>query len=100
MPRAAVRIRQVITDVRCEPLQQITERDAINEGVIFVQDGGNDGPVWEITGYVDYQCKYGVNLFKTARDSYRTLWNMLNGENDFDRPQWVWVVKFDKFTHL
>jgi len=65
MPRWASRINLEVTDVRFEPLQSITEKDAIQEGVErFSAQSWRD---------------YLATVFDraSARDSYRTLWDSL-----------------------
>lgn len=77
MPRAASRITLEVTGVRVERLQEISEEDAIAEGLIvpmYEQDGS--GPT--------YQC------------AYRHLWDDLNTARGYgwDANPWVWVVEF------
>ena len=69
MPRWASRITLEITGVRVERLQDISEADAVAEGV-----------------YTDPACP--------AYDGYRTLWDQINGSGSWDLNPWVWVVEF------
>lgn len=84
MPRAASRITLEITSVRVERLQDISEADAIAEG-IEEHDGGfstyDDG----IVDYTEF-----------AEHSYRCLWESLNGAGSWDLNPWVWVIEFKK----
>lgn len=80
MPRAASRITLTITDIRCEPLQAISETDAIAEGVY------RSGKRWEIEGIV-------ATPFSAA-DAYKSLWNYIHGRDAWDQNPWVWVVCF------
>lgn len=73
MPRWASRLDLGLFAVRCEPLQAITEADAIAEGIMFHDGGriGNSGWRHDINhGYV-----YG-----TATAAYKHLWNSINGK--------------------
>lgn len=88
MPRWASRLTLEITGIRVERLQQITEGDAIAEGVEQIFDGrvswlSPDG---------------GRNFF--ARDAFLDRWNSLNAKRGYGWSvnPWVWVVEFRKVT--
>ncbi len=83
MPRWASRITLEITSVRVERLQDISEADAIAEGVTAVSSGG-----------VTLFATTGVNCFQTAKDAYAALWESINGPGSWDANPWVWVVEF------
>lgn len=93
MPRWASRITLTVTDVRVERLQDISEADAIAEGIEDVtrevaagdpslrfwrryRDGG-----WN--GYVD-----------TAVGSYASLWTEINGPGSWEANPWVAAYTF------
>jgi hypothetical protein len=40
------------------------------------------------------QGKLGPAMYCTARDSYRYLWDAINGAGSWDTNGWVWVVEF------
>jgi hypothetical protein len=92
MPRWASRITLEITGVRVERLWEISEADAIAEGIgsITVSDGGE-------SRWVNYNqpeskgCSFG-----DARSSYRSLWDEINGQGSWDANPWVWVVEFER----
>lgn len=76
MPRVASRILLEITAVRCERLQDISEADAVAEGVKpFVPVPGD-----------------GESM--TAKQMYARLWESINGPNSWAANPWVWVVEF------
>ena len=85
MPRWASRIALEVTDVRIERLQDITEEDARAEGVEPIAfDWRNYMPERE-----------APKLFhKTARGSFFSLWESLNGTASLAANPWVWVVSF------
>ncbi len=85
MPRWASRITLEIVSVRVERLQEISEADAIAEGVERLKRPG----FWKA-----YNCKEG--FCATAARSYETLWNEINGPGSADANPWVWVVEFKK----
>ena len=77
MPRAASRITLEITGVRVERLQDISEADALSEGV--------DGKSWpqEFT-------KKGHG----GRSDFRDVWESISGPNSWTANPWVWVIGF------
>ncbi len=81
MPRWASRITLRITDVRVERLQEITDNDALAEGITGVLDDG----IWSYNGHV------------LPRDGFADLWDSINGKGYpwTDNP-FVWVVSFER----
>lgn len=91
MPRWASRITLEITDVRVERLQDISEADAIAEGIdgAFVEGGR----YWRNYSLSDAEAMCAPMLnFPT--ESYRTLWESINGPGSWDANPWVWVIEF------
>lgn len=87
MLRAASRITLEITGVRVERLQDITEADAIAEGI-----GKTAAGFWST------YCRSDVDGTYSPRLSYQCLWDSLNAARGFgwDANPWVWVVEFAK----
>lgn len=82
MPRAASRITLEITDISVERLNDISEADAIAEGVEKWPDGN-------FRAYGKHAGKY-----KRAVDSYASLWESINGEGSWDLNPWTWAIAF------
>lgn len=76
MPRWASRITLEITDVRVERVQDISEDDAIAEGIT-----GNAGGAWGREGLIE---------------DFADLWGSINAArgHGWDANPWVWVVEF------
>lgn len=72
MPRNACRITLEVTGVRVERLRDISETDALAEGI----DQDTCAPV----------------------AVYRDLWESINGYASWDLNPWVWAVEFKKVT--
>jgi hypothetical protein len=109
MPRAASRITLEVTDIRVEQLQDITEEDAIAEGIEPLYSKENiqttvglesyrfGEPVpW--TNYLWHGRPGGTEGYSSADnavDSYRSLWDSINGKKcPWSSNPWVWVVEF------
>lgn len=82
MPRWASRITLEVTDVRVERVQEISEADAIAEGLTH----GNAHQVGKTFWYPGHH--------EDPRAAYAELWNSINGEGSWDANPWVWVVSF------
>ncbi|MDE2105538.1 MAG: hypothetical protein KGL39_50390 [Patescibacteria group bacterium] len=81
MPRWASRIQLEITGVRVERLQDISEADAMAEGVAREWTSEKDDIGLNCSGFsfLDYHGDPEIDFTQgTARDSYRTLWNSIN----------------------
>jgi hypothetical protein len=90
MPRWASRITLEITSVRVERLQDISEADCIAEGIEGTY-------LEEIQVWRDYQ--HEGKVFLSARHSYISLWESINGPGSWDANPWVWVVEFKEVKH-
>jgi hypothetical protein len=76
MPREASRITLEITDIRAERLDDISEADAMAEGV----------PWRDVAGLAGH----------TSRKLFKTLWESIYGEESWAENPWVWVVVFKR----
>jgi hypothetical protein len=83
MPRWASRITLEITDVRVERLQDISEADAKAEGVEPLRGG-----YWRHyqPGWTQHQL--------SAKGSFATLWDSINGPGSWEANPWVWAIEF------
>ncbi len=93
MPFAASRIKLEVKYFTCERLNDISESDAIAEGVkkwISVEDAGMSGYDFE-----NYMPGPGYRFLCSATESYKSLWESINGIGSWDRNPWVWVIEFE-----
>lgn len=81
LPTWASRLTLEVVSVRVERLQDISEADAVAEGIERSAGGWNYGNV---------ACRH----FPTARDAYWSLWDSINGAGAWASSPWVWVVEF------
>lgn len=90
MPRWASRITLEVVSVRVERLNEISESDAIAEGVFFVPGAGM------IQGHYlggIYPRKGVRRTFPVPTQAYRSLWESDNGPGSWG-DQWVWVEEY------
>jgi hypothetical protein len=88
MPRWASRITLEITEVRVERLQDISVADAIAEGIESEPGTAH----WK-----NYDTSPGGwRYWESPIQSYRTLWNSINGPDAWDANPWVWAVSFER----
>jgi hypothetical protein len=94
MPKEAARIWERVTDIRVERLQDITDSDAIAEGIQPLLASGvqlaTHGRLYK--HYTEHQ----EGLFGTGLSpikSYQTLWESINGEGSWSLNPWVWVIQ-------
>lgn len=81
MPREFSRLTLIVTDVRVQRLQDISEADAVAEGLVSAYEG------WA----TDADASHWGN---TAVNSYRVLWNDLHGADAWDANPWVAAISF------
>lgn len=83
MAKRFSRITLEITNIRIQRLNDISEEDAIREGISYIDD----------IGYWDYMC--GTTR-KDPIKSFESLWNLINLDRGFGWKEnpWVWVYEF------
>lgn len=87
MPRWASRILLEITAVRVERLQDISEEQALAEGVRG-----------EPCDHARQACSDIGCWGDTAKGAFGFLWEQLNGAGAWQANPWVWVVEFKRVT--
>lgn len=84
MPRWASRASLEITGVRVERLADISRDDAMAEGIVLQTDRG--------FGLADGSHYHFIDPI----DSYRSLWESINGAGSWVANPWVWVIEFKR----
>lgn len=85
MPRWACRLVLTLESVRVERLNDISESDALAEGVTPKWEPGCSGRLMEALG--------GFS-FRPAASAYADLWEQINGPGSWDANPWVWCLSF------
>jgi hypothetical protein len=86
MPKEAARIFLRVMGIRAERLQDISEEDAIAEGIEIVKENV------PVIPYKDYLGKY--NYYSNPINSFKSLWQSINGEQSWEHNPYVWVIAF------
>ena len=102
MPRWASRLTLEVTAVRVERLCDISDADALAEGVgevTFIPDDGFP-PSLGYPSPADGR-EYPL-LYPTAREAYRHAWDALNAKRGYPWTSnpWVWVVTFRRVEDI
>lgn len=103
MPRKASRIQLEITGVRVERLQDCSEEDAKAEGVLPNWCGpldkgpnGEGSEGWLGDEWINYMVGEDGPPAYSAKESYQSLWESINGPGSWEANPWVWVVEFKR----
>lgn len=91
MPKDAARIWLRINNVRVERLNDISEEDAIKEGIEELKSNG----IPHYRNYGKQLVAKEFNFFCSPVNSFRSLWESINGENSWNNNPWVWVIEFE-----
>ncbi len=90
MPKWACRIFLKVKSVKVERLQDISENDAIKEGI---------KPTWITENQSETKYKNYINDGTGSKDpieSFTSLWIEINGEDSWNKNPFVWVIEFEK----
>lgn len=98
MPRWASRLTLPVTDVRVERLQDISEEDAIAEGItcenVIVGMACYGGPPVEVTADRYFFDGCDDEGFEDAVSAYAALWDSINGAGAWAANPWVTATTF------
>jgi len=90
MPKEASRIKLKVTNIRVERLQDITGKDAVDEGIEYDD---------ELRGWINYNKYIPSDAFggnNGSIRSYKSLWESINGKGSWEKNPFVWVIEFKK----
>ncbi len=102
MPHSASRITLEIKNIRTERLQDISEEDAIAEGVTpncsliaGAQACVGCGDECENKNEYIHYGRSGEDFpAQSAKESFQSLWGSISGEKSWKENPWVWVIEF------
>lgn len=101
-PKEASRIWLEVVDIRVERVQDISEEDAIAEGVEPNCSNPSECPSTKCSKdgcqskgeYFHYMRDFDDFPAFSAKESFFSLWEKINGEEGLEANPWVWIVKF------
>lgn len=88
MPRWASRLTLIVDDVRVERLQDISEADAVAEGIVHRRRQN----IYE--GADDKRGKKPTRLFTSPTPAFADLWDSINGPGAWASNPWVVALRF------
>ncbi|WP_257164664.1 hypothetical protein [Bradyrhizobium sp. SRS-191] len=86
LPRQLSRLTQIVTAVKIEKLQDISEADAVAEGC--VEDCADGLPVWYVPGAKMERHR------ASGGECFEWLWGSINGTGSWDANPWVTATTF------
>jgi len=92
MPKKFARIWLEVVSIKVERLQDISEPDAIKEGIEPTATYDSGEGVYPGRFYKNY-LPHGY-MEVSARHSFQSLWQSINGLESWCANPWVWVVEF------
>lgn len=96
LPRSRSRLLLDVTEVRIERLWDISEADAVAEGIArentIVGANCHGGVHVEITADRYFFDDGDEEGYESGQDAYFALWAKINGQASLDSNPWVWVV--------
>lgn len=90
MPRWASRLTLTVTGVKVERLQEISEGDALAEGVVWSEPLGG----FHVPGVVHPDKEFPILMRPTAREMFAALWDVIHGSGAWLKNPWVVAVSF------
>ena len=81
MPKHASRLTLVVTSVRVEKIQNLSDDEAVKEGMPSISEAQ------------DMALKAGMNWYQKPAIWFKSLWDRLYG--NWNENPWVWVVEFE-----
>ncbi len=91
MPRRYSRLTLLVTDVRVQRLQDISEADAVAEGI------ARRSTIYDRQYFRNYASAVGwfAEEHDGAKFSFATLWNSINGPDAWALNPWVAAISFE-----
>ncbi len=96
MPKTACRIFLKIKSIRVERLQEISEQDAISEGIIeILPQMYSQYREWK--NYINPDNPHGYKSdYNNPINSFKSLWQSINGKDSWNVNPFVWVYEFEQ----
>ncbi len=97
MPKEACRIFLKLKNIRIERLNDISENDAIAEGIErWTEERMKSKPTHYKVYFQNCKPEDLISYTSDPIDSYETLWQKINGEKSWAENPFVWVYEFER----
>jgi len=96
MPKEACRIKLQINDIRVQELQNISEGDAVAEGIERDRDGWKSYEIIHTGKHKGQKHPHSYVPNRSPITSYKELWESINGLDSWSSNPWVWCITFKK----
>lgn len=97
MPKDACRIFLKVTKIRIERLKDISESDAIAEGIErWTEERMKSKPTHYKVYFQNCKAEDLCSYTSCPINSYETLWQKINGEKSWEENTFVWVYEFER----
>jgi hypothetical protein len=99
MPRWASRLTLIVTGVKVERVQSISNKDAQAEGI--VEDDGSEPDIWYVPGSGGTDLGRKMNPLMADKPSkvFASLWCALHGDDAWKANPWVVALTFTVHKH-
>lgn len=94
MPKKFARIFLLIKEITVEKVQDITEQDAREEGILEVSKDGNIKK-YCVYDLGDYSSTPWREMPSSAKECFKQLWIKINGQESWDANPIVWKIDFE-----
>lgn len=94
MPKKYARTWLEVVSVKVERLQDITDDDALKEGIEWKIKFPKEAPDERYYRDYEFNDRFAAGILFKARHSFKTLWRKINGKESWDANPWVWVIEF------
>jgi len=94
MPKKFCRLWLEVTDVRVQRVQEISEEDAITEGVRVTE-------AHRMNAQLFAECRPDLPPIAPAQQAFCELWDSINAKRGYPRDSnpWVWAISFKRIAN-
>ncbi len=96
MPKAACRLFLEVTEAKLERLQEISEDDAMSEGIEKYGLGYKSYEIIHSGPHKGTPHPHSAISNRKASFSFKELWESINGPDSWNINPWVWTISFKR----
>ncbi|WP_333887761.1 hypothetical protein [Clostridium sp.] len=109
MPKVATRIFLKVTDVKVQRIQDITEEEALHDGIqAYTKDRKHYKYCTNIDSWnknfkpsKEYDETAWQSMPETAKEAFHLLWDNIYAKQGYgwDANPWIWIIEFERINH-